>query len=123
MPAILFKLRNVPDDEAAEIRELLSSNNIEFYETPAGRWGISMEAIWLKDEALLDEAKSLIDNYQAERYKKVRQEYEELKQQGEIETFSQRIVKRPLQSLFYLVFVLVILYFATMPFIKLTANG
>lgn len=122
MSVILFKLRNVPDDEAEEIRELLSSNNIEFYETPAGRWGISMEAIWLKDEALLEKAKSLIENYQAERYKKVRQEYEELKEQGEVETFIQRLSNRPLQTLFYVVFILIILYFVTMPFVKLTVN-
>jgi hypothetical protein len=122
MPVILFKLRNVPDDEAEEIRELLSGHNIEFYETPAGRWGISMEAIWLKDESLLDDAKQLIDEYQTQRYQRVRQEYEELENQGQVESFAQRLANRPVQVLFYVAIILIILYFVTMPFIKLAVN-
>ena len=122
MPVILFKLRNVPDDEAEEIRELLSRHNIEFYETPAGRWGISMEAIWLKDESLLDDAKQLIDEYQTQRYQRVRQEYEELENQGQVESFAQRLANRPVQVLFYVAIILIILYFVTMPFIKLAVN-
>ena len=122
MPVILFKLRNVPEDEAEEIRELLSRHNIEFYETPAGRWGISMEAIWLKDESLFDNAKRLIDDYQAQRYQRVRQEYRDLKQQGKVESFAQRLANRPVQMLFYLAIILTILYFVTMPFIKMAAR-
>lgn len=122
MPVILFKLRNVPDDEADEIREILSRHSIEFYETPAGRWGISMEAIWLKDESLLDEAKQLIDDYQSQRYQRVTQEYEDLKEQGQVESFMQRLADRPVQMFFYVAIILVILYFVTMPFIKLAAN-
>lgn len=122
MPVILFKLRNVPEDEAEEIRELLSRHNIEFYETPAGRWGVSMEAIWLKDESLFDNAKQLIDDYQAQRYQRVRQEYRDLKEQGKVESFAQRLANRPAQILFYLAIILTILYFVTMPFIKMAAK-
>ena len=122
MPVILFKLRNVPEDEAEEIRELLSRHNIEFYETPAGRWGVSMEAIWLKDESLFDNAKRLIDDYQVQRYQRVRQEYSDLKQQGKVESFAQRLANRPAQILFYLAIILTILYFVTMPFIKMAAR-
>ena len=122
MSVILFKLRNVPDDEADEIRDLLSANKIEFYETPAGRWGISMEAIWLKDESLLAEAKKLIADYQADRVQRVRQEYQNLKQQGQTETFFQRILSRPVHTLLTFVTILIILYFVLMPFVKLTAN-
>jgi len=122
MPVILFKLRNVPDDEAEEIRELLSRHNMEYYETPAGRWGISMEAIWLKDETLLDNAKRLIDDYQAQRSQRVRQEYNELKDQGQVETFFHRLSNRPVQTFIYVVIILMILYFVTMPFVKLAAD-
>ena len=48
MALLLFRLRNVPDDEADEVRHLLNENSIEFYETSAGNWGISMPAIWLR---------------------------------------------------------------------------
>lgn len=119
---MLFRLRNVPDDEAEEIRELLSKHNIEYYETPAGRWGISMEAIWIKDESLLEEAKHLIEEYHQQRYHKVRQEYQELKEQGMVESFWQRIINRPFQMISYIVIIVTIIYFVTMPFLKLSAN-
>ena len=41
-------MRHVPEDEAQEVRELLASNKIEFFETFAGNWGVSMPALWLK---------------------------------------------------------------------------
>ena len=50
MPELLFKLRNVPDDEAEEVRQLLNDHEINFYETRAGGWGISMPGIWLPDD-------------------------------------------------------------------------
>jgi hypothetical protein len=33
MALLLFPLRNVPDDEAEDIRDVLSENSISFYET------------------------------------------------------------------------------------------
>jgi len=32
MPILLFSLRGVPDDEADEVRELLTEQNIDFYD-------------------------------------------------------------------------------------------
>ena len=122
MPEILFKLRNVPDDEAEEIRDLLTKNNIEFYETPAGRWGVSMEAMWLKEDTQLEQAKQLIDDYQSQRYQRVTQEYEDLKQKGEVESFLSRIASRPIQTISIIVFISVIVYFVTMPFINISVN-
>jgi hypothetical protein len=43
----------VPDDEAHEIRELLIDNDIDFYETSVGVFGISMPGLWLKNEEQL----------------------------------------------------------------------
>lgn len=122
MPVMLFKLRGVPDDEAEEVRQLLASNNIQFYETPAGRWGVSMEAIWLSDECLLDDARKLIAEYQQRRSRKVRQEYSDLKSQGKAETFLQRLAQRPAQMISYVAIILTIIYFVTMPFIKLSSD-
>ena len=50
MSLLLFSLRGVPEDEAEEVRELLTSNRIEFYETSAGLWGTSTPALWLLQE-------------------------------------------------------------------------
>src|SRR5690606_18742767 len=41
MPNLLLNLRQVPADEASEVRELLSRHAIDFYETTPSQWGIS----------------------------------------------------------------------------------
>jgi len=116
---MLYSLRNVPEEEAEEIRVLLSEHRIEFYETPAGRWGISMEAIWLKDESLRERARQIIDGYQQQRSQRVRQEYEELKALGEMESFWQRFARKPFQILIYIAVILTIIYFVTIHFLKI----
>lgn len=75
MAVLLFKLRYVPDDEAQEVRELLSENDINYYETSAGVLGISMPGIWLKNEIQAEKARQLIDEYQTQRQNDVREEY------------------------------------------------
>ena len=121
MSVQLFRLRNVPDDEAGEIRQLLSEHGIEFYETPAGNWGISMPALWLNDqnEHELERAKAIIEQYQEERGKRKRAEYERLRREGKHRTIVDVIRERPLQVLFYLLIALLILYFSTKPFLDL----
>jgi len=117
----IFRLRNVPDDEAEEIRLLLREHGIEFYETPGGNWGISMPALWLNDENehRAEEAKALIEEYQEERAVRIRREYEELKQQGKHRRLSDAFRERPLEFIFYLLIVALILYFSTKPFLDL----
>lgn len=102
MAVLLFKLRYVPDDEADEIRELLSSNAIDYYETSAGIFGISMPGLWLHNEAQLDKARQLIDEYQQLRQERARQDYE----QGTSRTFMDMFKEDPVR---YTSFVLAIL--------------
>ena len=115
----IFRLRNVPDDEAEEIRLLLREHGIEFYETPGGNWGISMPALWLNDENehRAEEAKGLIEQYQEERTVRIRREYEKLKQQGKHRRLSDVFRERPLEFIFYLLIVALILYLSTKPFL------
>ena len=75
MAVLIFKLRYVPDDEAQEIRELLSENDIDFYETSPGILGFSMPGLWLKNEDQAAKARQLIEEYQQLRQKKAREEY------------------------------------------------
>ncbi len=117
MAVILIKLRGVSDDEADEVRELLTKNEINYYETSAGNWGISMPAIWLKDERQLRQAKLLIEQYQGERVIRVREEYQRLKNEGKHETIVYRFRQNPIRSLVYLAVILFIVYISTMPFI------
>jgi Family of unknown function (DUF6164) len=116
MAVLLFSLRNVPDDEAEEIRQLLASNGIAFYETPAGKWGISSPGIWLHDSDELPNAKLLIETYQQERFVSRRQEFESLKKQGKHKTIVHVIAENPLRFVFYLVVIGIVLYLSIVPF-------
>ncbi|MDH3608838.1 MAG: DUF6164 family protein [Gammaproteobacteria bacterium] len=118
MPVQLFKLRNVPADEAQEVRELLINNNIDFYETPPGNWGISMPAIWLNEDDQLDRAKILIDEYQKDRQVRIKQEYEQSKIERKQQNFINELLTNPLQFLLYVGIAAVILYFSIKPFLN-----
>lgn len=119
MAHLLFRLNGVPEDEAEDIRQLLTENHIDFYETSAGRWGISLAAIWLKDEVQLERANSLIREYQEERYRRAREEYERLRQEGRLETLFDRLRREPMRVLLYLLAIAAVLYFSIWPFMRL----
>jgi hypothetical protein len=116
MSEFLFKLNGVPDDEANEIREILEANEISFYETSAGKWGISSAAIWLKNKAQLQQASILIYEYQQHRQTRIKKEYEHLQQEGKIETFFSRALHHPVQFMLYIALILAILYISIRPF-------
>lgn len=118
MSVQLFRLRNVPDDEAQDIRDLLTKNHIDHYETPAGNWGISMPAIWLRDEDQLDQAKSLIEEYQRQRFVRAKVAREEAKQAGKKESLFAALLANPIQTILYTAFAVVILYFSIKPFLN-----
>jgi len=117
MAKLLFKLKNVFDDEADDIRQLLDENQIDYYESPAGNWGISMHALWLNNESQFETARELIDEYQQQRSQRVQDEIEQQKASGEFETILQRALNRPIQFIIYLAFILFILYLSIAPFL------
>lgn len=119
MPVKLFSLHNVPDDEAEEVRELLRGNEIDFYETPAGNWGISVPSIWLHDENQLEKAKALIDDYQKERLSRVREEYAQVGWTGRHRTMGDMIRENPLRFVVYLAAIAALLYLSTKPFMDI----
>ncbi len=112
MSKLLFKLRNVLDDEAQEVRELLEDNNIEYFETFAGNWGVSSPAIWLKNDDQHEMARSLLDKYQAERAVRIREEYELGKQRGEVKTMWHTFLENPTKFTAYMGLVGLVLYFS-----------
>ena len=118
MAVKLFKLRNVPDDEAEEVRQLLADHEIDFYETYAGGWGISMPAIWLQDATQLTQATALIDAYQERRTTQARTEYAQLKQQGQHRTVPDKIRENPVRFVLLFMLSLFILYISLAPFLQ-----
>lgn len=112
----LLKLRNVPQDELAEIYELLESHEVEFYETSAGNWGISMPALWLVNDDDFSQARALLDEYSEQRFLRAREEYEYMKQTGKARTFFDIAKENPFKVGLYLVIVFVLIYFSIAPF-------
>ena len=119
MSVQLFILRGVPDDEAEEVRDLLTKNGIDYYETPAGNWGISMPAILLKNDNQLQKAKLLIGKYQRERLIRARDNYEQLKREGKNKTVIDGIKEDPVRFIVYLAIIIVVIYFSTKLFIDI----
>ena len=102
MAKLLFRLRHVPDDEATEVRELLTAHNISFYETSAGNWGISMPGLWLHHDADYPQARSLLDEYQAQRRQRRRAQYEADRAAGTADTVFTLLRREPARVIAYL---------------------
>lgn len=110
MSKILFKLNGVSDEEANDVRSLLIENDIAYYETSAGNWGVSMPAIWLKDAGQFEKARSLLDEYQIQRTVRMREEYARLKKEGKNKTFFDAIKQKPVQFIIYLTITILVIY-------------
>ena len=109
MARLLLNLRNVPEDEHLEVRELLESHDIAYYETEPSRWMISFGAIWLQDEDREEEALSLLADYQQQRQARERARFDAEPPQA----------RNPVRLLASLVAIGVVLYLALMPFLSL----
>lgn len=110
MAKLLFRMRHVPDDEAEEVRALLAQNNIDFFETFPGNWGISMPALWLKREDQYAEARRLLDVYQDDRRQRVQSEYQESKQRGEVKTTWLAFKESPIRFISYFTLIAIVLF-------------
>ena len=110
MSKLLFSLRGVPEDEAEEVRELLTQHAIDYYETLPGNWGISMPALWLYHDEQLEQAQSLLTEYHRNRAITQRALYLQLKKEGKTPTFSSNISKNPGRFILYICGIALILY-------------
>ena len=119
MAKLVFKLKDVPEEEACGVRRLLDEHGLEYYQTHAGNWGISVAAIWINDDGRYAEARELIDAFQLEHARQMRAAYQEQCNSGEAETVLQRFLQNPLRFILYLLFAGVIGYFTLMPFFEL----
>lgn len=109
MSVIVFRLNGVEFEEAEAVRQLLSSENIDFYETSAGRFGMSLAAIWLHEDDDFDRARALIDDYQWQR-----SQY-----RPEPISLWQRFKLAPMQFVVLVLAVIALVYWSIMPFLVL----
>lgn len=119
MAKLLFRLNGVSDDEADQIRSLLEQHEIDFYETNAGRWGISMAAIWLRDDESFESARQLILESQQQRQIRLRSEFEEKIRSGDIPPWYQRVMQRPMDFIAVIVAIIGIVALMLWPFLTI----
>jgi len=120
MAQLLFKLHQVPEDEAEEVRQLLAQNAIATYETQAGFWGLGVAAIWLVDAAQLESAKGLLADYQDRRLAQQQALKAEQLARGETPpSFRQRLMRQPVRVSLMFLAVVFVLGLSILPFVAL----
>jgi hypothetical protein len=119
MAKLLLNLRNVPDDEADDVRAMLKEHGIEFYETRPSMWGVSGGGIWLKQNADFAEASRLMKDYQERRRSRARAEYEAAKRQGRVPTLGTVLRENPMLFLATVVGIVLVLALMALPFLFL----
>jgi hypothetical protein len=102
MAHLLLNLKLVPDDEAEEVRALLTREGIAYYETRPSPWGISHGGIWLEDQAQVERASALMAQYQQARRSKAQAEQARAEDEGRQETFARQLRARPGHTLLML---------------------
>ena len=110
MAILLFNLRDVPEDEAFEVRDLLSHHEIDFYETNAGNWGMSLAAMCLHNDTQLLEAQKLLATYEQYRYNSQREAYLKSKAEGKNQSLWQSFRQKPLLFGVYVVAMSLVVY-------------
>jgi hypothetical protein len=109
MAKLLLNLRNVPDDEADDVRAFLDEHGIAWYETSPGFWNISLGGIWVREDGDVAQAKRLMAEYQAQRGERVRAENEAARRDGTAGSFWTVLREEParvLLALFGILFAL-----------------
>ncbi len=119
MAVLVFRLRNVPEDEADDIAALLDGAGIEWYATDAGNWGIAMPGVWVSADADAPRARELIEDYQRARGERLRAEQAARRDAGHLPTLASRLRERPLASLALVAFCAFVLYVSIEPFVRL----
>jgi hypothetical protein len=110
MSFLLFSLRGVPEDEGEDVRDLLTAHNIDFYETTAGNWGLSMPALWLRNEVDIGKASEILSSYQEQRAINSRDNYRKLKETGLQKTFLKAFIVQPILYCSYIFVIGLVIY-------------
>lgn len=119
MARLLFKLAQVPADEAQDIRDLLDVNEIRYYETDAGFFRVGLDAIWLADATQEEEARELIRQYQQERTAQQQATYAQLAEAGQAPTLWQNFCAQPVRFLLLVCAIIFVAGVTLVPFLML----
>jgi hypothetical protein len=119
MARLLFKLSQVPADEAQDIRDLLDANDIRYYETDAGFFRVGLDAIWLSDTAQEIQARELIRHYQEARTAQQQASYAQLAEAGQAPTLWQNFCAQPVRFLLLVCAIIFVAGITLVPFLML----
>lgn len=118
MSKLLLNMRQVPEDEADEVRAMLREARLDFYETQPSRWGISYGGIWITEDEDMPRAKRLMADYQDARRERARAERAAALRDGTAETFADVVRREPLRVLLSVLGILAMLaLLALVPFL------
>lgn len=109
MAKLLFKLNSVTDEEADFVRARLDEAEVNYYETTKGRFGISLAALWLRDEEDFESARVLLDEIQRDWLEEVRQH--------PVQTTGERFLEHPTRFLLSIVAIIAIASLTLIPFL------
>ncbi len=123
MARLLFKLAQVPDDEAQEIRTLLDEHQIHYYETDAGFFRVGLDAIWLVDGTQEERARELMRGYQAERAVRQQQNYAQLVEAGQVPSVWQHFCAQPIRFVAVALAITFVAGLTLIPFVMLLRNA
>ncbi len=119
MSKLLMNLRNVPDDEADDVRAMLDAQRIAFYETRPSIWGVSAGGIWVTEDEAFADARRAMDDYQQQRATRARAEYAAARRAGTAQTFLRLLRDEPARVAMSLLGILFALGLVTIPFFLL----
>lgn len=123
MARLLFKLAQVPEDEAAEIRALLDEHQITYYETDAGFFRVGLDAIWLADSTQEERARELMREYQEERCVRQQQNYAQLVEAGQVPSVWQHFCAQPIRFIAAAIAIIFVAGLTLIPFVMLLRNA
>jgi hypothetical protein len=116
---LLLNLRDVPDDEADDVRRLLDSCGIGYYETRPSLWGISAGGIWIRDDGDFAQAKRAMAEYQRERQTRARAEHAAAEASGTAPTFADVLRAQPLRVVLTALAIVLLLGLTALPVLLL----
>lgn len=119
MSRLLLNLRNVPDDEADDVRAMLEAHRIAFYQTPPSLFGISAGGIFVTENDAVAEAKRLMADYQQQRQARVRAEHTAAVRAGTAQTFWTVLRTEPVRVVLTVLAIVFLLGLVALPVILL----
>ena len=119
MSKLLFDLRNVPDDEADDVRALLDAHGISYYETKPAAWGLFGGGIWITEDERITDAKSILSDYQLQRQAAAQAAYAAARRDGTAETLWTTLRREPRNALVLLITIVFVVGLTVLPFVLL----